>query len=328
MTQFLDERAWETLVKAIARDYCLPVLGPEVCQGTLALRARIARDLAKRQKQFPLFDQEDQLVQVAQYLAVTSDHAWIWREDIAERLRQGLPAAGDTRAEDPYAILASLPIKVYATTNFDTALADALRTNALGGIPRIVHEELCPWWREHHDPDAAGPLRDPSSNLSAATPVVFYLFGNVTQPESLVLSEDDHLDFLVRVAAPSASPDESDSTDRAVLPNKLVAKLKTNILLFLGYRLNDFDFRILLRALGSILKGYRQSKNHPLIAVQLEPGTSPDRVEYLRDYLQSSCQRFWIKVVWGTCADFVSELGRQYEAYRASQRAVPAGGRS
>src|SRR5882762_4964570 len=100
MAQFLEENAWETLLKSIHKGWCLPILGPEVCQGTLALRAQIARDLAQGQKRFPLYGKEDQRVQVAQYLAVTSSLPLAWREDIAELLRQGLPAAGDALAGD------------------------------------------------------------------------------------------------------------------------------------------------------------------------------------------------------------------------------------
>src|SRR5207302_3179882 len=120
------------------------------------------------------------------------------------------------------------------------------------------------------------PLRRPEFELSSAEPVVYYLFGNLEDPYSMVLTEDDHLDFLARIAALPAETEALDGEDRSVLPNKFRTKLSTDYLLFLGYRVNDFDFHILLRSLKSFLKE-NVNRGNPLIAVQLaEPTGSND----------------------------------------------------
>ena len=44
---------------------------------------------------------------------------------------------------------------------------------------------------------------------------------------------------------------------------------------------------------------------------------APTRIEALREYLRRHCRRFKIEVLWGTCEDFVAELGRRYHEPRS-----------
>ena len=324
--RFMSEPDWETLLQSVHEGWCTPILGPEVSVGVLRARAEIARRFAVRQEAYPL-DCDDDLVQVAQYLSVVMKNQMQWRDPIAEQLKRALQNQGPTAPDNPHAILAQLPIEVYATTNLDTNMV-----KALNGARKRVRDEICPWTDALARLARKTPLRNSEFELSPAEPVVFYLFGNVDTPLSMVLSEDDHLDFLARIAGSPAEPQvqTSDGEDRSVLPNKFLAKLNTDYLLFLGYRVNDFDFRILLRSLKSILQS-NQSSNNPLIAVQLEePSATSDsekrrRIERLRGYLKSLCARHKLELIFGTCADFISELGRRYETYEQSHQLATAG---
>ena len=71
-----------------------------------------------------------------------------------------------------------------------------------------------------------------------ASPVVFHLHGRLSVPESLVLTEDDYLDFLVTV-----------SRDQKLLPHQIKRAMAGASLLFIGYRLADWNFRVLHRGL-------------------------------------------------------------------------------
>ena len=72
---------------------------------------------------------------------------------------------------------------------------------------------------------------------------MFHLHGRTGITESLVLTEDDYFDFLV---ATSKEPNP--------IPPRIQHSFTHASLLFLGYRLTDLEFRVLLRSLKRSLK--------------------------------------------------------------------------
>src|SRR5262249_18843750 len=78
-------------------------------------------------------------------------------------------------------------------------------------------------------------------------PLVYHLFGSVVQPQSLVLTETDLLNFMVKIIAREPGLPENIRTE-------LQKESKT--FLFLGFGIRHWYFRILLH----VLKLY-QSKN-------------------------------------------------------------------
>src|SRR5207244_3055969 len=187
---FLDDDQWETLLDSISGDWCTPILGPEINPGALLQREQIAQQLCRDAPGYPLGADKD-LVQVSQYLSVTAANPLAWRTKVIQAMRQA--AAPNL---EPHRILASLKLSIYVTTNFDRFMAAALRERRAK-----VREELCPWNGPIQiRPSDKFPLRQPGFELSPAEPVVFYLFGNLETPDSMVLSYNDHLDFLATVA--------------------------------------------------------------------------------------------------------------------------------
>jgi hypothetical protein len=76
-------------------------------------------------------------------------------------------------------------------------------------------------------------------------------------PGSLVVTEDDYFEFLLKLAArewPTFLP-------------RIRKSFGYGSLLFLGYKLRDWDFRVLFRLLADTLK----TGEHKHIAVQLSP---------------------------------------------------------
>ena len=125
---------------------------------------------------------------------------------------------------EPHGVLADLPIPVYMTTNYDHFMTAALRARA-----KSPRREICRW---NTSPAVRGEARvlDAGSGYvpSAAAPVVYHLHGHFEVPESIVLTEDDYLDFLVAV-----------SRDEALLPHEIQRALAGTSLLFVDYRLSD-----------------------------------------------------------------------------------------
>jgi hypothetical protein len=73
-----------------------------------------------------------------------------------------------------------------------------------------------------------------------------------------VLTEDDYLDFLVNI-----------SRQQDLLPPRIQEVLTGASLLFIGYRLADWDFRVLFRGLVTSIEGTLQRIS---VSIWLPPG--------------------------------------------------------
>jgi hypothetical protein len=122
-------------------------------------------------------------------------------------------------------------------------------------------------------------------------PLVYHLYGLDTYPESLVLTEDDHLEFLVAIAR-----DMSRDTDR--IPKRIRQALSDSSLILLGYDLRSWEFRTLFWGLIKFRPPMKQEN----VSVQV----APDDTEklYLDKYLSEA--RF--QVVWREVLQYVQEL--------------------
>src|SRR5262249_12559303 len=136
--------------------------------------------------------------------------------------------------DEPHRVLADLRLPLYMTTNYDLFMFSALAAHR----DRKPYRELCRWNDLlHYDPDLF--TRQPDYELHPATPLVYHLHGWVDSSMSLVLTEDDYLAFL----------EEMIRRQDVLLPGPVAQKLREASLLFIGYRLADWNFRLLLRSL-------------------------------------------------------------------------------
>jgi hypothetical protein len=203
-----------------------------------------------------------------------------------------------TETDEPHALLADLPLPVYITTNYDDFMVQALKNR--GKDPK---RELCRWSTYLEEQPSvfdskAGFLPSPSN------PVVFHLHGHNEVAESLVIAEDDYLDFLVRI-----------SKDQDVIPSRIREALTGSSLLFIGYGLADWTFKVLFHGLiNSTDPGLRRIS----VTVQLLPGsnqTEDSSQQKLKDYLDKYYGSNRIKAYWGTAREFAAELRRRWEEY-------------
>src|SRR5271167_489209 len=125
--------------------------------------------------------------------------------------------------------LASLPFPLIVTTCQDDLLAQALRNANKTPIVERYHLR----GDKRANPEFVIPG-------SPSSPLVFHLFGKADEPSSLVLSENDVLDFLIAVVS-----------ERPPLPNSLLSALKRKgqSFLFLGFGVRHWDLRILSKLL-------------------------------------------------------------------------------
>jgi hypothetical protein len=259
MANTLKESDWKILLRRIRKGKCTPFLGAGACCSRLPLGSEIAKTWAEEFK-YPLDDCRD-LARVAQFLAVQYDPMFP-KEEILERFFKAVapPDFGDP--DEPHAVLAGLPLPVYMTTNYDDFMAQALESRH-----KDPRRELCCWNELVKDEPsifASAPGFDPTP----ANPIVFHLHGHNEVPESLVLTEDDYLDFLVNI-----------SRDHDLLPPRIQRAMAEASLLFVGYSLADLNFRVIFRGL---VTSTERALRRISVTVQLPVPRAMDEV-YLRN---------------------------------------------
>ena len=306
----MKDRHWTNLVSTLRFGQCILVLGPEVPAGatpggpsdqgdpatyTDALKARLAQEL-----------RDDNREVTATSLSGIAQHY----EDAdgfgAGTLRTQTASFYASAPFEPSAVhhaLAALPFPLILTTSHDRLLNDALV--AAGKQPVLYRYHLRGDRSDNPEFVASG---------SSATPILYYLFGTPDEPQSLVVSENDLLDFLIAVVA-----------ERPPLPNSLSRALQRQgvSLLFVGFGIRHWYLRVLLKALiRSVLFGRSGD------AIALEP-----LLQAVPDFDRQQTVLFYrrgtrVEVHDGDVLAFLAELRQRVEAGGGvAQAAVNIGAR-
>lgn len=284
-------KQWDLLLRRINAGECTPFLGAGVSWPTLPTGGQLSRVLA-RGYHYPLVDSSN-LPRVGQYLALQTGDPVAAKQTAAERIiRRTRRPPNFLNEDDPHGILASLPLPVYMTTNWDR-----LMTMALLARGREVVQEVARWNSEV----AIKAGRFSANRPSRDRPLVFHLHGHTGMAASMVLTEDDYIDFVAAMARDL----------KTVVPPTVQDALSFNSLLFIGYSLTDWNFHVLLRLLmRSLADAPRrlnvsvQLPNRDLIVDQRED----DAKQFIADSLGASN----VHIHWGEAKPFLVELKRRY----------------
>lgn len=316
-------KTWPALRDNIQEKTCTPILGPGLLEAMFGSRREIARGWAEKLA-VPMasYSRED-LPQVAQYLAVDQDYMYPRRQlgnyllqELIKRyghevggaslgqlsLPELMTAVGAYQRErnplEPHKVLAGLPLPIYITANPDNLLTEAL--SAAGKKPQV---EICRW----NNFTAQLPSiydTEPDYRPTPLRPLVYHLFGHLGELRSMVLTEDDYFDYLLGVIR---------NINR--IPKVVRSALANTALLFLGFQIDDWNFRVIFRTIMG-QEGSDQLKDYAHVTVQIAPEEGrildPARA---RLYLE----RYFIKstiantgIFWGNVEDFVQQLQRQW----------------
>jgi hypothetical protein len=196
---------------------------------------------------------------------------------------------------DPFALLAQLPLPVYVTTQPVSLLAEALR--AAGKHPRIESSR----WNDECPTSVFD--REPDYRPSPDEPLVFHIFGHLQMGGSVVLREDDYFEFLTRTAS-----------DHDAIPERVRRAFVNSALLFLGFRGEDWDFRVLFHSIMQQEGGSRR-KAHSHVAAQVDPEAGlTAEPEGARRYFESFFGRpHDVSIYWGSVDSFVRTLRERLE---------------
>jgi hypothetical protein len=288
MSKNLEEKDWDTLLKRINAGKCTPFLGAGACAGVLPLGGEISKKWADIHG-YPLEDCHD-LARVAQFLAVDRDDAMFAKDEIAILFKDVAPPDFN-EPDEPHGVLADLPLPVYITTNYDDFMVQALKSRKKD--PEV---ELCLWNKYIKDQPSIFNS-EPNFKPTQDRPVVFHLHGYKELTESLVLAEDDYLDFLVNI-----------SRDQTLLPPQIQRALTGASLLFIGYQLADWNFRVIFRGL---IDSMEASLRRLSIAVQLPP-----EQEMAQKYLTKYFKNAEVRVYWGKAREFSAELKERWKKFK------------
>ncbi len=314
---------WPSLLRGIQSGRCTPILGPGLVDALVGSQYELIQYWAE-QMEFPLAPFErDSLSQVAQYRSIdqsrfTAEDEWLAHMRAAVQKRASLPpelitpkTSLDTMLKaarekllahdpfEPHKILAQLPARIYITANADELLEAALI--AAGKKPISM---VCPW-REFSEQADVGVYEDDEIDPTTETPLVYHLFGLYSQPESLVLTEDDVFEFLIGITRHMKS-----------IPDQVGRALTDSALLVLGFHSSEWSFRVLMKALLA-KEGNSLLRRHAHITAQMEPDesrllNSARARRYLETYFARGSD-VEISIYWGTPHEFMKELSARLE---------------
>jgi len=290
----VDDTDWTRLVAQLERGHCTPFLGAGACVGVLPTGGDLSEQWAA-EYEYP-FEDRRELPRVMQWAATTMADPVFVRERLADALVDTGPPDFDDPVE-PHRLLADLPLPLYLTTNYDDFMIQAL--SHAGRRPRTA---ICPWYLGvEHGVD----LRSDDVAPTSEEPVVYHLHGSFRDPRSMVVTEDDHLEFLIRLAMDRAA------ARQRIIPPYVLEALATRPLLFLGYSLRDWTFQVLFRGL---LRAVSPVQHRRHVSVQLPPlsATADGQVRARTEkFLTRHLNHLNVSVYWGTADEFCRELRRR-----------------
>jgi hypothetical protein len=293
----VDDTDWGRLLRQLERGDCTPFLGAGACYGTLPTAAEMSRVWADKYH-YPFEDHHD-LPRVMQYISVIERDPISVKEGVCEDFSRHPPPPFEG-ATEPHSFLANFPIRVFITTNYDDFLVRALTRIGKKPVPIV-----CPWYLPATTNFDRFFSRVPIVRPDEGKPLVFHLHGSMGIPKSIVLAEDDYLEFLANIAVSRSG----DGTD--LIPSVVLSAMTDYPLLFVGYSLQDWTFRVLFHSLVRTQAEVNQRRS---VSVQLLPplNVSVEEAERrARDYIANYLGGWRISIFWGTAEDFFIELNRR-----------------
>ena len=309
---------WSGLLRYLKMGKCTPIIGPRARIQWVPDPTAIARTWATEHG-YPFSDATNP-ASLARYLAISQGEDFpryelldflktAFERKVPEALREGVQYEGMSElataigwsalaADKPnelHTVLARLDLPLYVTTNFDNFLTEALKAQGKRPV-----REICRW---NEDLDWLPSIfdDDPNYEPTPERPLVYHLFGSDQEVASMVMTEDTYFDFLVNISA---------NMER--IHPWIWAALANSSLMFLGYRFNDWGFRVLLRGLVAPLQRRRSFKH---VGVQLEPEDIPEEnIAAVHEFLQKYLSGNEINVYVGSVLQFIAELREYWEA--------------
>jgi hypothetical protein len=276
--EYLDE-----IVDTINKNNCILLLGPDASVETVngksqAVTESLAQELSieiNESNGLRVNDTSDLLEVARAYIDRKKEKKPLILK-VAEFYKKR-----ETRTSDLHMNLAALPFYFSVISTPDKMFIKALEEN--GKTPIIESYDF---------------IGDPKQIKEIGTiekPLLFYLYGRLEEPYSLVLSEYDLLDFLVKVIS-----------DDPPIPERISRELHSykKSILFLGFGFKHWYLRILLHVL---LKNDKEKNSY---AIEQISRREDDFCKSIIFFKQNKCK---ICIFQDKLDDFVKRLRQKYE---------------
>ena len=292
----MKERHWTSLVTSLRHGQCVLFVGQEI-PGTPSIEAHAQTSVKgatyAEGLMFKLAEElrEDGRDVTPATLTAVAQHYEDAQSFGPNVLRARAQEFYRSQAYSPSAVhraLAALPFSLIVATCHDELLTRALEET--GKSP--LHQRYNVRGDKRENPEFTLPY-------SHQAPVVYHLFGSADEPGSLILSENDLLDFLIAIVS-----------ERPPLPNSLRSALKRTgqSFLFVGFGIKQWYLRVLMKVLVRALELHRTAS-----AIATEPLSdlsTLDREETILFYQRGT--RIEIEDTDGEA--FLAELAKRLEA--------------
>jgi hypothetical protein len=289
-----NDAAWAQLLYAIWDKSCTPFLGAGACAGVLPLGTDIAERWAQ-EFDYPFADCTN-LPRVAQFVGIMKSGPFVPRLKIKAEFQDKVP--DHTNPDEPHRVLGELKLPVYVTTNYDSFMFNELVRQG-----RNPTQQCCEW---HKAKDISKTRAEGATALEPTpeNPVVYHLHGYLADPLSMVLTDDDYLNFLINISEEDVIPAHIEAafgTDRAFL--------------FVGYSLEDMSFKVLFRKFG---RKMASSPGDRHVAVQLHPGKglTEEQKRKQREFLEKLFGTQNVKIYWGDASVFLRTLRQRWANFK------------
>lgn len=310
-----NEGVWRGILQQLRLKSLIPVVGPELNRGLLLSGPDIAKHWSAqyeyRKFNYPYIDRND-LPRIAKFVETKNQFLHYPHNELLELYKKDLLERenvsdqrdfSNMKLEEviskvslryfnqdpglPHLMLAKLNLRTIVTTNFDSFLREAI----LHKQQKKARVGICRWRGEDSSTSDYQGLQG-----SDAEPLIFHVFGYEIDSTSMVLTDDDYLDFSRRVAM-----------DQWRIPGLLRSDMTTSTLLFLGYDVRDLDFRLLLK---SVVAPLREIQNR-VIVVQIDPAQyrqKKQELQQLQQIIERDAQWLRLSVHWSNLRSFIGEL--------------------
>ncbi|MEQ9398642.1 MAG: TIR domain-containing protein [Longimicrobiales bacterium] len=274
---------WDKLLYLMQQGECVVFLGPElpIAGGGTGLRSA-ADDLTERILSEVVRSEGESvggpasLADAAHRLLRAEEGGEVALEMVVREWHSSL---AEYRSE-LHDLLSDLPIRVIVCGSHDPLMEQAL-----------VRAGKTPQVRSYN---YQGDFRDLGPEATESEPLLYHLFGHVSEPESLVLTEFALLDFLTSLISKTPA-----------LPNDVNQMLSSGrSFLFLGFGLRHWYLRILLHYLKILTRLDRQKNRGFAVAVEQEIAEGQAVLFYRDNY------KFDLLDL--DAIDFVRELSRRW----------------
>ena len=124
----------------------------------------------------------------------------------------------------------------------------------------------------------------------------------------MVLTERDYFEYVISL---------NKNEERDMIPSVIRKELGLSSLLFIGYSLEDINFRVIFQGFLSFLDALPKEYRKLSIAIQIPPVISRNEQIKMQKYLdQYTRNMFDLHIYWGSTYNFIKDLSKRWQDFK------------